>query len=229
MLSFHFLLILIAESSVMGDNRQNYILNATTTLLADGKIKIEYGESLKELNRFLDDVSCSILFTSIQNGKIVLQNEISTLKSNDKALIFYKNAPEVITEENLHSNVLTLSICSSPTNVLYHSLQKVYTPLLLKENASFVNPKLQKLLNDLQLSIGSAVRKSNEVHSGSAKKITTEGMFVCFMLCSYVMKVMVIQYKSDNPNLNNLKSLIIRSNLKTEIKLNFSRSDVVAG
>ena len=52
--------------------------------------------------------------------------------TNDKAIVFFKVKPEVITPDNLHQNVFVSSMLDSPISALYHAVQKVFAPVLLK-------------------------------------------------------------------------------------------------
>lgn len=54
------------------------------------------------------------------------------MSGDGAALIFYKLRPDVVTPQNIQSNLLVSSMLDSPTSVLYHSLQKLYAPVLLK-------------------------------------------------------------------------------------------------
>ena len=47
-------------------------------------------------------------------------------------LVFFKLRPTVITEDNLHSNVLVSSMLESPINTLYQAVRQVFAPVLLK-------------------------------------------------------------------------------------------------
>lgn len=53
-------------------------------------------------------------------------------EGNEKLLVFFKIRPEVITLENLHENVFVSSMVDSPVSTLYHTIQKVFAPVLLK-------------------------------------------------------------------------------------------------
>ena len=59
---------------------------------------------------------------------------------------------------------------SSPVNALYHSVQKVFAPLLLKDEKWSRNfdPKLQSLLSELEAGLGSVVRKQDNSASRTA-------------------------------------------------------------
>lgn len=51
--------------------------------------------------------------------------------------MFFKLRPDVITEDNLHSNVLVSSMLDSPINTLYQAVHQVFAPILLKVGATF--------------------------------------------------------------------------------------------
>jgi hypothetical protein len=59
--------------------------------------------------------------------------------------VFFKSKPDIITPENLHSEILVSSMLDSPVSALYHSLHKVYSPILLKDStwSHEFDPKLQ--------------------------------------------------------------------------------------
>ena len=46
--------------------------------------------------------------------------------------MFFKLRPTVITEENLHQNVLVSSMLESPISTLYQAVRQVFAPMLLK-------------------------------------------------------------------------------------------------
>lgn len=60
--------------------------------------------------------------------------------SEDKMLVFFKLRPDVITENNLHSNILVSSMLDSPINMLYQAVRQVFAPVLLK--VSYIMSKL---------------------------------------------------------------------------------------
>ena len=61
----------------------------------------------------------------------------------------------------------------SPVNTLYHTVQKLFNPLLLKDEkwSRHFDPKLQSLLSELEAGLGSIVRKydktTGKVSSGT--------------------------------------------------------------
>lgn len=58
--------------------------------------------------------------------------QIESGDSNEKVLVFFKLRPTVITEENLHQNVLVSSMLESPISTLYQAVRQVFAPVLLK-------------------------------------------------------------------------------------------------
>ena len=84
----------------------------------------------------------------------------------DNWLVLFKLQPSVITPDNLHSNILISSLLDSPVDTLYHTLHKVFGPVLLKDVhwSKNVDPKIQELLTELEAGLGSTIR-----HQGVAK------------------------------------------------------------
>jgi len=80
--------------------------------------------------------------------------------TNDSVIVFFKVRPEVITPDNLHSNVFVSTMLDSPISSLYHSVQKVFAPMLLRDN-KWSDPKLQSLLSELEAGLGSIMRKQD--------------------------------------------------------------------
>lgn len=84
--------------------------------------------------------------------------------SGEKALVFYKIRPEVITPDNMHSNIFVSSVLDSPISTLYQSVHSVFVPMLLKNEQSSrgLDPKLQSLLGELDAGLGSVLRKRSD-------------------------------------------------------------------
>ena len=153
-----------------GDSRKDFIWATTANhfgiLVSDDSITQVLDS--KELNTFLDDGNCPLLASrcdTIQGKKTVqLFNHVEPSDTAEKVLVFFKLQPEVITPDNLHQNLFVSSMLDSPVNTLYHSVQKVFAPLLLKDekwNRQF-DPKLQSLLSELEAGLGSVVRKQDK-------------------------------------------------------------------
>nr|CAB3240314.1 cytoplasmic dynein 2 heavy chain 1-like [Phallusia mammillata] len=112
-----------------------------------------------------------VLVISVDSTKnIHVSNAFAADASTDSALIFFKLRPEAITLQNLHTNVL-MTTMPDPVNGLYHMVQKVFAPSLLKDNSNRgVGQNVQKLLGDLEQSLGSILRKSQPNRSSSSKR-----------------------------------------------------------
>lgn len=67
----------------------------------------------------------------------------------------------MITPDNLHTNILISSLLDSPLDSLYHSLQKVFAPILVKEGqlSESIDPKIQDLVTQLEAGLGSVLRQ----------------------------------------------------------------------
>lgn len=79
-------------------------------------------------------------------------------EAKDSHLIFFKLRPDAVTPDNMTHTLLVSSLVASPAESFYHAVQKLYAPLLLREDKRFVDPKLQSLLTDLEAGLGSSLR-----------------------------------------------------------------------
>jgi dynein heavy chain 2 len=162
------------SGSSSGDTRKTFVLTTTANYFGfpptDGACKDLHDR--KELNTFLDDGNCPVLVARCEGKekKINLSNNVDSTVATDKLLLFFKLKPAVITPENLHENVFVSSMLDSPIDTFYHSLQKVYAPLLLKDDkwSQKFDPKLQTLLSELEAGLAAVVRKQQ--FAGSGKK-----------------------------------------------------------
>lgn len=126
----------------------------------------------KEVNSFLDDGNQSILVSIFQNNKQVqLYNDLQANNPDEQCLVFFKVRPESITPENIHSNVLVSSMFQSPASTLYHTIKKIFGPLILNSDISnrSVDPKVQNLLSELEVGLGSYLRKTGDNLESSKK------------------------------------------------------------
>ena len=59
-----------------------------------------------------------------------------------------------------HQDIFVSSMMDSPVSALYHSLQKIYCPLLLRDSkfSTEFDPKLQSLITELEKGLGSILR-----------------------------------------------------------------------
>ena len=90
-------------------------------------------------------------------------------ENEEQVIVFFKIKPEVITPDNIHNNVFVSSMLGSPVTTLYHAVQKVFAPTLLKDDKWSRNfdPKLQNLLTELEAGLGSIIRKQDPSQRGS--------------------------------------------------------------
>lgn len=136
-----------------GDSRKDHLLQTVSNHfdLQVSDESIGRLQSDTALNSFLDDGNIMSLSATRVGSDIKLSNKVTannTLHAvhstiiiglqveiggqNEQSLVFYKLQPCVITPDNVHSNVLTSTMTGSPVSALYHSVQKVFAPLLLK-------------------------------------------------------------------------------------------------
>ena len=154
-----------------GDSRKDFLLatigNFFGYATTDGAIS--HIADSRELNTFLDDGSCSVLATHAeftQDVKLIqVYNSIEAEATTDNWLVFFKLEPCCITPENLHTNIFVLSVLDSPIDTLYHTVQKVFAPVLLKDArwSKNINPKIQHLLTELEAGLGSTLRRHGKV------------------------------------------------------------------
>ena len=152
-----------------GDSRKDFIVATTSNYfgIQSSDSVLNEVHSSKELNIFLDDGNSPVLAAKydVHQGKktVNLSNHVEPSDTAEKVLVFFKLRPEAITPDNVHENVFVSSMLSSPVNTLYHSVQKLFAPLLLKDEIWSRNfdPKLQSLLSELEAGLGSVVRKQD--------------------------------------------------------------------
>ena len=150
-----------------GDSRKEFILatigNFFSYASSDGAIA--HITDSKELNTFLDDGNSMVLalHPEMNEGVKLIQvyNQIEAKSHLDKWLILFKLQPCTINPDNLHTNIFISSVLDSPIDTLYHSVQKVFAPVLLKDEQN-LNPKIQLLLTELEAGLGSALRHSGK-------------------------------------------------------------------
>uniref|UniRef100_A0A8C5YQN7 Cytoplasmic dynein 2 heavy chain 1 n=1 Tax=Marmota marmota marmota TaxID=9994 RepID=A0A8C5YQN7_MARMA len=116
-----------------------------------------------EINNFLDDGNQMLLRVQRSDAGFSFSNTIDFGDTKDKVLVFFKLRPEVITDENLHTNILVSSMLESPINSLYQAVRHVFAPVLLKDQEWSRNfdPKLQNLLSELEAGLGVVLRRSD--------------------------------------------------------------------
>ena len=148
------------------DVRKDYILSTVANFFGfkDTDQTVHSGATSKALNTFLDDGNCSVLtvFLSKNQRNLELWNEIEKPKdTEDGFLVFFKKQLSVINPDNIHDSILVSSMFGSPATTLYHTLHNLFAPSLLKhqKNESHIDEKLQNLIKELELGLGSWLRK----------------------------------------------------------------------
>ncbi|XP_040400085.1 cytoplasmic dynein 2 heavy chain 1 isoform X2 [Cygnus olor] len=116
-----------------------------------------------EVAGFLDDGSQALLALRRSGGRLSAATKIEATDSKNNVLVFFKLRPDVITEDNLHSNILVSSMLDSPINTLYQAVRQVFAPVLLKDEtwSKTFDPKLQKLLSELETGLSAVLRRSD--------------------------------------------------------------------
>ncbi|XP_038236236.1 cytoplasmic dynein 2 heavy chain 1 isoform X1 [Dermochelys coriacea] len=122
-----------------------------------------------QLASFLDDGNEFLLSVQRSGTQLTVSNKVEAGDSKDKVLVFFKLRPDVITEDNLHSNILVSSMLDSPINTLYQAVRQVFAPVLLKDEkwSREFDPKLQNLLSELEIGLGTVLRRSDPNYSGT--------------------------------------------------------------
>lgn len=151
-----------------GDTRKDFILSTIGNFFgyssSDGAVS--HISDSKELNSFLDDGNCMVLalHPELTQGVKLIQvfNIVETDSGADQWLIFFKLQACTIDPTNLHTNIFISSVLDSPVDTLYHSVQKLFAPVLLKGSKN-LDPKIQLLLTELEAGLGTVLR-----HSGKA-------------------------------------------------------------
>ncbi len=148
-----------------GDSRKDFILATISNFFGyainDGAVS--HIVDSNELNSFLDDGNCMMLATHAELTQdlrlIQVYNAIECYTSSDNWLVFFKLQPTVIVPDNVHTNIFMSSMLDSPVETLYHSVQKLFAPVLLNDSEWNIDPKIQVLLTELEAGLGSTLRR----------------------------------------------------------------------
>ncbi|XP_042887569.1 cytoplasmic dynein 2 heavy chain 1-like [Penaeus japonicus] len=156
------------------DVRKNFILTTTGNYFGIPLSEPSLNGLVDDpsLNNFLDSGSCQLLGAqSMPNeGRIIFNTKVDSSATKDKVLVFFKIKPDVITADNL-ADVFVSSMIDSPISSLYHSLQTLYAPILLKDSewSGTLDPRLQSLVTELSEGLGSMLRKQSSGEGASDK------------------------------------------------------------
>ncbi|KAK3100036.1 hypothetical protein FSP39_013759 [Pinctada imbricata] len=157
-----------------GDSRKDYLLATTANYFSLGvnDASITALSDSVALNNFLDDGNATLLSAKIETRgnarRLAYSNKMDPSEAKEKVIVFFKVRPEVITPDNLHTNVIVSSMLDSPLSTLYHAVQKIYAPLMLEDGkwSRNLDPKLQSLISELEAGLGSAIRKQDPSFRG---------------------------------------------------------------
>ncbi|XP_054724974.1 LOW QUALITY PROTEIN: cytoplasmic dynein 2 heavy chain 1-like [Uloborus diversus] len=148
-----------------GDSRKNYILaNIRDFFAADAsELNLSRLVNAESLESFLDSRNCSVLCAYLDGSEIFVNNKVEPKGSGDRVLVFFKRRPDVVTPDNLLSDVFVSSMVDSPISSLYHALKKVFAPVLLQDERwnRKVDPKLKRLLGHLETSLAASLRSQD--------------------------------------------------------------------
>ncbi|KFV17286.1 Cytoplasmic dynein 2 heavy chain 1, partial [Tauraco erythrolophus] len=157
-----------------GDKRKRFISATAANYFgldpAAGPAALAAGlHSRPELTNFLDDGNEFLLVVQHSGTQLTASNKIEATDSKNNVLVFFKLRPDVITEDNLHSNILVSSMLDSPINTLYQAVRQVFAPVLLKDErwSKTFDPKLQKLLSELEAGLSTVLRRSDPNYTGT--------------------------------------------------------------
>uniref|UniRef100_A0A8C0I8A9 Cytoplasmic dynein 2 heavy chain 1 n=1 Tax=Bubo bubo TaxID=30461 RepID=A0A8C0I8A9_BUBBB len=162
------------EANGEGDKRKRFIAATAANYFgldpAVGPAALAAGLYRRpELANFLDDGNEFLLVVQHSGTQLTASNKIEATDSRNNVLVFFKLRPDVITEDNLHSNILVSSMLDSPIYTLYQAVRQVFAPVLLKDErwSKTFDPKLQKLLSELEAGLSTALRRSDPNYTGT--------------------------------------------------------------
>ncbi|XP_063237932.1 cytoplasmic dynein 2 heavy chain 1 [Bacillus rossius redtenbacheri] len=160
------------------DERKYFIVTTSGNYFGVALSEEAYDAFAKDpaLDNFLDDCSVFTLSAIRDNsgvgGNLCFSVKVVPAEGKENTLVFFKLRPEVITQDNLHSNVFVSSMVESPITALYHAIQKVYSPILLKDDSwsGKFDPKLQDLIAQLEAGLRNTLEKSDKLTRSGSKE-----------------------------------------------------------
>ena len=107
----------------------------------------------------------------------ILRFQVELENEKSKILVFFKLQPEAVTPSNMRKIILVSSMVDSPISTLYHVVQKIFAPMLLKDQkwSKVVDPKLMNLVSQIEGALGSAFRKQDFHHAGDGDDSSFSG------------------------------------------------------
>lgn len=97
-------------------------------------------------------------------------------------MVFYKTQSAPVTPENYHQLIMVISVNDTAIGSLYHAVQKVFSPALIKSSSNkTLDPKLQSLISELEAGLGATLRRRGNDKAKSDKtsgKESTAGKYL---------------------------------------------------
>ncbi|VDK89188.1 unnamed protein product [Dibothriocephalus latus] len=134
------------------DPRKLFILNALVNYFDTHEANLDKLFNHPSVNAFLDNGNARLLLASAtDNGEILLCNEVEGLKLATKTFVFLKIAPLPITDENFSKLIMIASLQGGAAQSFYNSLDRLYGPLMMKNESKMMHqfPRLKLALSDL--------------------------------------------------------------------------------
>ncbi len=150
------------------DVRKDYIISAAASFFSKDPAK--FASKLagqKHIAKFLDDIASLLLVCNNLSAEYTFTSKLDEItRLTGKSIVFFKTSDEPITQDNLHTTILTSSIIDSPIDTLFHLIHNVYAPLLqLQQSRAFrgadgFDTKLTNNLADLESNLKTAIKRS---------------------------------------------------------------------
>jgi dynein heavy chain 2 len=170
-----------AEISPLSDPRVDYIRSTIRNLIAgkDGcEFLLDEEELLAspQLRSFLEDASTTLLWARPDGkGRVHLANEVgrepapasTAPPAPPGGVSFVKLSAEPLTEQNMHAQVLVVTLWGETLGSLQSALHEVYAPALLAASANRegISGRVQQLIADLDVSLSDTVRHKSGLRS----------------------------------------------------------------
>ncbi|CAF1544488.1 unnamed protein product, partial [Adineta steineri] len=150
------------------DIRKTHVLTTIANYFGFDQDSISSLYNHRALGNFLDDANCPLLSaTRGHKHSVDLANEIKT-NEGTQSLVQFKVRPDIITPENVHTNIFLSSMVDSPLDSLYYIVKSIFTPAIRDDKSSnSSNQQIQTSLNELEQVLRAAGKKSNKSSIGN--------------------------------------------------------------
>ncbi|KAJ3130163.1 Cytoplasmic dynein 2 heavy chain 1 [Nowakowskiella sp. JEL0407] len=140
---------------------------------------VEYQRFIAELNTLSFHISYDL-----KTHQFMISNDLDVYDPSRYHFVLNKTTPTSLTPENISDQVSITSISKSPIDTLYRAIHGVYSPMFLKNTTKLgLNTKLQGLITELDMGLGSIIRKDlnqsaeNKEESISILSVEEEQLF----------------------------------------------------